>query len=36
MILPTHIVASGGIITNNENKILLVKNPRKDGNIQEV
>lgn len=29
MILPTHIVASGGIITNRENKILLVKNPRK-------
>lgn len=29
MILPTHIVASGGIITNSQNEILLVKNPRK-------
>lgn len=28
-ILPTHIVAAGGIITNNKNEILLVKNPRK-------
>lgn len=29
MILPTHIVASGGLIINSEDKILLVKNPRK-------
>jgi 8-oxo-dGTP diphosphatase len=29
MILPTHIVASGGIITNDRDEILLVKNPRK-------
>lgn len=29
MILPTHIVATGGLIVNDENEILLVKNPRK-------
>lgn len=29
MILPTHIVASGGVITNNKDEVLLVKNPRK-------
>lgn len=29
MILPTHIVAAGGLITNDQNEILLVKNPRK-------
>lgn len=29
MELPTHIVAAGGIILNAENKVLLVKNPRK-------
>ena len=29
MILPTHIVASGGVITNNKNEVLLVRNPRK-------
>ncbi|MDF2671965.1 MAG: hydrolase [Clostridiales bacterium] len=29
MILPTHIVAAGGLIINDENKVLLVKNPRK-------
>ena len=29
MELPTHIVAAGGIILNEENKVLLVKNPRK-------
>ena len=29
MELPTHIVAAGGIIFNEVNKILLVKNPRK-------
>ncbi|MCM1989116.1 NUDIX hydrolase [Oceanirhabdus seepicola] len=29
MILPTHIVAAGGLIVNSRNEILLVKNPRK-------
>ena len=29
MVLPTHIVATGGLITNDKNEILLVKNPRK-------
>lgn len=29
MILPTHVVAAGGLITNDKNEILLVKNPRK-------
>jgi 8-oxo-dGTP diphosphatase len=29
MILPTHIVAAGGLITNDRGEILLVKNPRK-------
>jgi len=29
MILSTHIVASGGLIVNSENEILLVNNPRK-------
>ena len=29
MILPTHIVATGGLIINEKNEILLVKNPRK-------
>lgn len=29
MILPTNIVASDGVITNNRDEVLLVKNPRK-------
>jgi len=29
MILPTHLVAAGGIIFNDKNEVLLVKNPRK-------
>lgn len=29
MILPTHIVAAGGLIINDKSEILLVKNPRK-------
>lgn len=29
MVLPTHIVAAGGLIINDKNEILLVKNPRK-------
>ncbi len=29
MILPTHIVAAGGLVFNDKNEILLVKNPRK-------
>lgn len=29
MILPTHIVASGGVITNEKDEVLLIKNPRK-------
>ena len=29
MILPTHIVAAGGLIINDKDEILLVKNPRK-------
>jgi 8-oxo-dGTP diphosphatase len=29
MILPTHIVAAGGVILNDKDEILLVKNPRK-------
>jgi len=29
MILPTHIVAVGGLIINDKSEILLVKNPRK-------
>lgn len=29
MILPTHVVAAGGVIVNDKNEILLVKNPRK-------
>ncbi|MTI70544.1 MAG: NUDIX hydrolase [Firmicutes bacterium] len=29
MILPTHIVATGGIIFNNNIEVLLIKNPRK-------
>ncbi|MDI6619219.1 MAG: NUDIX domain-containing protein [Clostridiales bacterium] len=40
MILPTHIVSAGGIIINDKNEILLVKNPRKGweypGGIIEV
>ena len=28
-ILPTHIIAPGGVISNSKNEILLVKNPRK-------
>ena len=29
MILPTHIVASGGVVTNDKEEVLLIKNPRK-------
>ncbi|WP_082759937.1 NUDIX hydrolase [Abyssisolibacter fermentans] len=29
MVLPTHIVAAGGVIINDKNEILLIKNPRK-------
>lgn len=29
MILPTHMVASGGVITNDNDEVLLVRNPRK-------
>jgi 8-oxo-dGTP diphosphatase len=29
VILPTHIVGAGGVIFNNKDEILLVKNPRK-------
>ncbi|GEM_PF-433809 len=29
MILPTHIVAAGGLITNDKGEVLLVNNPRK-------
>lgn len=29
MKLPTHIVAAGGIVINDNNEILLVNNPRK-------
>ncbi len=29
MVLPTHIVATGGLVKNNKEEILLVKNPRK-------
>lgn len=40
MILPTHIVAAGGIVINDKNEILLVKNPRKGweypGGIVEI
>ncbi|WDV47425.1 NUDIX domain-containing protein [Clostridiaceae bacterium M8S5] len=40
MILPTHIVGAGGLVINDEGKILLVNNPRKGweypGGIVEV
>lgn len=29
MILPTHIVASGGVVTNDKEEVLLIRNPRK-------
>ncbi|MBK1813241.1 NUDIX domain-containing protein [Clostridium sp. YIM B02505] len=29
MILPTHIVASGGVVTNEKEEVLLIRNPRK-------
>jgi 8-oxo-dGTP diphosphatase len=40
MILPTHIVAAGGVVINDKNEILLVKNPNKGweypGGIVEI
>jgi 8-oxo-dGTP diphosphatase len=29
MILPTHIVASGGVVTNEKDEFLFIRNPRK-------
>lgn len=40
MVLPTHVVAVGGVVFNDNNEVLLVKNPRKGweypGGIVEV
>jgi len=36
MVLPTHIVASGGIITNDRDEILLVKNQKMNGMLKII